>query len=57
MKNFDTACKMANKLCKDWTFDGLCKLMDFCTENEIEFFHDEEEGRIYIEDDWFQIEE
>lgn len=57
MKNYETACKMAIDLCNNWTFEQYSNLMDYCTDNNIDFFHDEEEQKIYIGDDYFQIKE
>ena len=55
MKAFDTACRMALDLSKNYTWDAFCKLTDFCIENDITYYEDEEEGKIYIEDYGFSI--
>ena len=56
MKKFETACRMALDLTKDYTWKKYCELIDYCTDNEIEFYHDEEEATIYIKDYSFKIE-
>lgn len=49
------ALEMALALSKNYTWDAYNALIDYCEANEIFFFHDEEEAKIYIEDDWFSI--
>ena len=54
-KAIKRASEMALALSKNYTWNAYCELIDFCTDNEIDFFHDEEEGRIYVADDAFSI--
>ena len=54
---FDKACEKAAMLSKNYTWDAYCELMDFCSDNDIDFYHDEENARIYIGDYGYSIQD
>ena len=55
MDKYTKAWEMALALSKNYTWDAFAELMSFCSENDVFFFHDEENARIYIEDNYVEI--